>query len=547
MLQRTKPLLALRALLVLLAVATVARADDTRDLTWFLRRLRTFDHIPELENSLTAMTSTWDRSGGNNDGKDFKRLEGSLNILLDVDGPGCIHRIFTGRLGEDVAGTRIQFLFDGASTPAIDLPVDKFFDDRHGPIPYPLVFHKTYPGLLLPIPYAKHCRIQLLNEKKRNWGQYWQITYTTYAPDTKVQTLVWPPSPGEIQEMQVVGARWLESEKTPPPAPTKWTGEKQDLIPPGKSIELQWDKSGIFRQWRISIEPDTPEIAQQLWLQMFWDGNERPSVDVPLGSFFGYAPPASGSARYQSLLIGIAGGEAYCCLPMPFVQAARWRLVNGSDRPVKATIRWDLETTEAIHPDWGRFHATYHAAPAAMPTSPKYGGQPTPTHLLLEQAGRGKYVGAMLQVIWPWSTWWGEGDWLIWTDQTDWPPRYHGTGTEQYFNSGGGKFDRKALSGLVATRREVKSVYTFHLNDSFQFEKNIRVAVETLGGADAGDTVTKQHPIWSSTAFWYDLPAQPAGSTERVYLPEKLDYVRAALASQPASSAPATAPAHLSK
>ena len=37
-------------------------------------------------------------------------------------------------------------------------------------------------------------------------------------------------------------------------------------------------------------------------------------------------------------------------------------------------------------------------------------------------------------------------------------------------------------------------------------------------GADAlwmqGDTIIhRDHPIWSSTAYWYALPAQPAGST----------------------------------
>ena len=34
--------------------------------------------------------------------------------------------------------------------------------------------------------------------------------------------------------------------------------------------------------------------------------------------------------------------------------------------------------------------------------------------------------------------------------ETGWPPSYHGTGTEEYFNSGWCKFDRKAVSGYVS-------------------------------------------------------------------------------------------------
>jgi len=69
---------------------------DVRDVSWFLKRMRTVEHLPELEDSRTALASTWDRTGGNADGTDYKRVEGTVNVLLDTDGPGCIHRLFTG-------------------------------------------------------------------------------------------------------------------------------------------------------------------------------------------------------------------------------------------------------------------------------------------------------------------------------------------------------------------------------------------------------------------------------------------------------------------
>ena len=68
-----------------LSLAYLGVAAETRDVAWFLRRLRTLDHLPELEDSHTAMASTWDRSGGNNDGTDFKDVRpGGTNVLLDV-------------------------------------------------------------------------------------------------------------------------------------------------------------------------------------------------------------------------------------------------------------------------------------------------------------------------------------------------------------------------------------------------------------------------------------------------------------------------------
>ena len=164
---------------------TICRAKDSdndRGLIYFLHRLRSVEDLPEIEDSHTAMSSTWDRTGGNADGDDFKRIDGDRNILLDVDGPGCIHRIFTGRVNETIDGTRIRIILDNSSTPVFDMDVKEFFDPDKGPFPYPLVFHKTYPGTLFPIPFCRHCRVELYNPQRKNWGDYWQVTYSIYPP-----------------------------------------------------------------------------------------------------------------------------------------------------------------------------------------------------------------------------------------------------------------------------------------------------------------------------------------------------------------------------
>jgi hypothetical protein len=162
-------------------------------------------------------------------------------------------------------------------------------------------------------------------------------------------------------------------------------------------------------------------------------------------------------------------------------------------------------------------------------------------HTVLDrQDGPGKYVGTLLHVGWPDAAWWGEGDWLIWTDEDAWPPSYHGTGSEEYFNSGWCQFDRKAVSGIVRGRREREDaaglvgrpgdvvVYSFHLNDAFQFQEKFRIMEEIWPHSWPGEAkpATGIRPgyrrffsgpcdstvIWGSTAFWYALPARPAGS-----------------------------------
>ena len=150
-----------------------APADEVWDLTHFLRRLRTVDHLPLLEQYRTAMSSTWDRAGGNSDGQDFKKIDGDRNTLLDVDGPGCIHRIYTGILGPDVAHTRIRVFIDRQKKPLFDLPVNVFFHEHNVPFPYPLTAIGTYPGTHFPIPYARHVRVELSapSGPKERWGQ----------------------------------------------------------------------------------------------------------------------------------------------------------------------------------------------------------------------------------------------------------------------------------------------------------------------------------------------------------------------------------------
>lgn len=539
--------------LLALGVATVpahrARSEEpVRDVSWFLRRMRSVEHLPELEKSHTAMSSTWDRTGGNADGGDFKDLRKGgpdqpvRNVLLDVDGPGCIHRIFVGTIGQKQAGTRIQIFLDHQTKPLFDLPITEFFDYNHGPIPYPLVFHKSYPGTLFPIPFEKHCLVQLINNQygkpgwnDANWSNYWQVTYTRYPESTPVKSLSWPLRENEKTELEETCRAWLRAESAPPAEPAKWSNDQGAVLAAQQKLSFLLPGTGVIRQMRVQVEPATPKVLGSLRMSIAWDGGASPSVDVAVGYFFGHIyggygkilqspaaviskagpispdnwDPVEYNTRFNSLLLGVTESEAYCRFPMPFAQGATVTFTNTGSQPVKVLrVRLDVQPLARIPDNWGRFQATCTQSPAATAETPRTGPRKVPVKTVLDRSGQGKYVGVMLSIDWPSFAWWGEGDWQIWADQDSWPPDYHGTGSEEYFNSGWCRFDRKAVSGFVTLRPGHPTVYSFHLNDAFQFQQTIRVVEEQMGDK----YIEEAHPRWTSTAFWYSLPAQSAGS-----------------------------------
>lgn len=528
-----------------------------RDVTWFLRALRSTDTLPVLENSHTAMSSTWDRSGLNGDGLDFKRLEGKTNILLDVDGPGCLHRIFTGVLNDTLKGTRIQIYLDQEEQPIFDLPVLEFYDDKgDGPFPYPLVSHKSYPGILMPIPFARHIKVQLVNDEAGEadwslgrWGNYWQLTYSRYAESVQVESLKWPLPSDQEEELQRTCQAWLDAEKQPPTSPLEENHRAAASLAPGDNLELTLAGAGTIQTLRIKLSPDTAEALYDTRLRIYWDGSANASVDVPVGRFwgnthYGYGrdmsspfaveryntrEPVAFNTNYSGLLMSVTSTGASCRFPMPFAQGARVVLANESeDITVEAELALAVEIQAKAPDDCGRFHATYRQSRIYCEEVPKFGPSNIAGHVVLDRRCRGKYVGVMLHINWPFRQWWGEGDWLIWTDENAWPPSYHGTGSEEYFNAGWCQFDRKALSGFVGLRPGHPTVYSFHINDAFQFEQCVRVVEEQYPyntslteqvknmQRDQMEQSGKPSDIenlgWDSVAFWYALPAQAAGS-----------------------------------
>lgn len=251
-------------------------------------------------------------------------------------------------------------------------------------------------------------------------------------------------------------------------------------------------------------------FMRKLVLRMYWDGEEHPSVEAPLGDFFGQGYGIDYFYAAQPLAVGTVRGLNSFWY-MPFSESARITVTNEGNQPVSAfyyyiNYRAYSPSDKAFRARlrrMGRFHAQYRQQKPAVT-----GGE----FEALYAEGRGHYVGCNLFVQLNSGGWWGEGDDRIYLDGES-QPSIEGTGTEDYFGGGWGFFgDPFATPYFGSPLRAncsagaIWSVYRHHIQDPIPFRRSIRVAFETIHGGiptDPGDD-------YSAVAYWYQAePHRP--------------------------------------
>jgi hypothetical protein len=259
---------------------------------------------------------------------------------------------------------------------------------------------------------------------------------------------------------------------------------------------------------------------RKLLLRMFWDGEKNPSVEVPLGDFFGL-----GHCRtrlYTSLLVCVNQGASTTgfnsYFPMPFSDGAKIELLNEGEEDLPAFwYHIEYEEYKSLNGDVGRFHAQWRREnpcnainiPADTPLFSVSNLTGENNYVILEAEGKGQYVGLFLNVDNVVGGWWGEGDDMIFVDGENWPPSYHGTGTEEVF--GGGACPNKEYAGPYTGFHLISnldwsgknSMYRFYVTDPVRFKKSIKVTIEHGHANNLAND-------YSSTAFWYQTePHKP--------------------------------------
>lgn len=273
------------------------------------------------------------------------------------------------------------------------------------------------------------------------------------------------------------------------------TGGNEDFIriPAGETATLaSIEGTGCISRIWLTITSEDLYILRRALLKMYWDGEENPSVESPVGDFFG-----TGFSRYRhfdSFFLGMTSGGTYCYFPMPFASQALIQLENQSKKPVKMfyyAVTYQL--FDRLPENTGRFHAKWRRDTTVKGEN----------YLILEAKGRGHFVGCnmSMQGRLPFYPWFLEGDEMIYVDGEDFPS-IHGTGTEDYFNSGWyfikGKFCAP-FHGLTQKNLFYPrlSAYRFHVGDAIPFQSSIRVTMEHGGTNDTPGS------DYSSVAYWY--------------------------------------------
>jgi hypothetical protein len=274
-----------------------------------------------------------------------------------------------------------------------------------------------------------------------------------------------------------------------------------DIAGPGTIQQIWMTPTG---NWRYSI------------LRIYWDDQEQPSVECPVGDFF-----LSGWGKYaqvNSLAVCVNPGSAFNSYwQMPFQKRCRMTMTNIAEEPMVLYYQVNYELGAVPEPT-AYFHAQFRRS-NPLPYKEVY-------TVLDGVQGWGHFVGTYLAWGVNNSGWWGEGEIKFYIDGDQEFPSICGTGTEDYF-CGSYNFENQATheyqvfstpySGLHQVlkpdgvyRSQMRfGMYRFHLTDPVRFQRDLRVTIQALGWRTYGRYLPLQDDI-ASVAFWYQaLPTAP--------------------------------------
>lgn len=434
-----------------------------------------------LENTRCAQVSSYDTTGGNDDGFSGKysylrkNADSSL-VIFETKGPGVINRIWTPTPSDD----SLTFYIDNTSRPAFTICYRDLFSGKVFPFVSPLCGNQLGGFYCyLPIPFRDHCKIIFKGKKT----QFHQIQYRLYPMGTSVKKFSLVLDNEEKLTLQKIKSLWSKAHLSVidfyPGQPIIEGTQSFELEPGQTHTVFKVEKGG--RILGMEFEPASifQGLTKQIDIRITWDDERTPSVLCPLADFFGYA---FGNISMKSLLIGTDGNRNYSYFPMPFDKSATIELIYrkpDDGKPLPVIIQSKIQyTMQQRNPEKeGKFYATWkreHYATAHQP------------HVFLQTGGKGHYVGTLLQAqgLKSGMTYFFEGD-----DSTsvDGQFRMHGTGSEDYFNGGWyalpDRWDAPMslpLSGALDYSLPFCRTGGFRLflSDKISFQKNIHHSIE---------------------------------------------------------------------
>jgi len=308
------------------------------------------------------------------------------------------------------------------------------------------------------------------------------------------------------------------------------SAENPDGSPGGgaKAAPMSDDSAAAWlgKGWKvrpcITLAPDTtttlaeidgPGAIQHIWittaeeacadcvLRMYWDGEQTPSVEAPLGDFFACGHGVRTHVASLPVAVNPSGGFN-CYWPMPFTRSARITVHSDHHEEIRGLFYQITYALTDVPAEAGRFHAQYRRSLTT---------RQCPEHVLLDGVrGKGHYVGTYLAWTQMSNGWWGEGEIKFYMDGDCQHPTICGTGTEDYFGGAWCFADRTyttpflgyPLRAAEAGQVPRHGLYRWHVLDPIRFAEQLKVTIQALGWWPGG----KYEPLTddiASVAYWY--------------------------------------------
>lgn len=455
-------------------------------------------------------------------GKEYKIEGKTWRELLDTNGPGCITRIW---ISQNTRG-RLRFYFDNEPQPRLDLEIHELFNTWYQDVAPRLIFSasETNCGQVsyLPMPFKSHCTIMTDSVTP---GLKYQINYLTFAKNENVVSF--PSQPDQrlldalIRTDDFMGTLGCNHH----PASDKL--EEQAALPPDKPILLaNLPGPGAIDYFELQFDKLDVEIANNIALEIYWDGMDIPAVQCNLRQFFCNIDFQN---DWYSLLMGHLKDMhlLYCQMFMPFKEKAQIYLTNLNKESVNVALRYHINLESSKVPD-DPLYLYVRANQRGL-----YNGLNYP---LLEFEGQGNFVG--INVLGYSESakqrlFFLEGDEYIFVDgERD--PCMSGTGMDNYFN-GDDRFNKiqyfwcpnyGCLAILDKTSEKENiiqsgcNLFRFSILDHIPFRTSI-MKIQEIGCPNqqfANPDEAGKQTLLNWTCFWYGKPSKtPVSRSEHAF------------------------------
>jgi hypothetical protein len=138
-----------------------------------------------------------------------------------------------------------------------------------------------------------------------------------------------------------------------------------DIKPNEKVVLAKYNGSGCIKHIWCTSMCFSKHYLRHAILRMYWDdeSEDNPSVEVPLGDFFGMGHAKRTNFVSLPLQMSPQGGRGFnCWWPMPFSEGFKITLENKNTKKIQFYYYIDFEIYEGgfeNEKDYGRFHAQW--------------------------------------------------------------------------------------------------------------------------------------------------------------------------------------------